>query len=103
MAKKTDLKTNSANAAKGGKNRIKTMDDMNTQDMESDTTDMQEEEENEEKSPKNINEKAMKALIAQGRKQGFLTYDEINTALPEDMLSTDQMDDTLMMFDELGY
>ena len=102
MAKKTDLKTNSANAAKGGKNRIKTMDDMNTQDMESDTTDMQEEEENEEKSPKNINEKAMKALIAQGRKQGFLTYDEINTALPEDMLSTDQMDDTLMMFDELG-
>jgi RNA polymerase primary sigma factor len=103
MAKKTDLKTNSANAAKGGKTRIKTMDDMNTQEMETDTpTDMQDDEENEEKSPKSINEKAMKALIAQGRKQGFLTYDEINTALPDDMLSTDQMDDTLMMFDELG-
>jgi RNA polymerase primary sigma factor len=103
MAKKTDLKTNSANAAKGGKNRVKPMNNMNAREMEQDTpAEIQEDEENEEKSPKNINEKAMKALIAQGRKQGFLTYDEINTALPDDMLSTDQMDETLMMFDELG-
>jgi hypothetical protein len=45
---------------------------------------------------------AMKVLIAQGKKQGFLTYDELNTALPEEMLSMDQVDDTLMMFDDLG-
>ncbi|MBR9982296.1 MAG: sigma-70 family RNA polymerase sigma factor, partial [Desulfatitalea sp.] len=44
----------------------------------------------------------MKVLIAQGKKQGFLTYDEINTALPDDMLAADQVDDTLMMFDDLG-
>ncbi|MBT8342487.1 MAG: RNA polymerase sigma factor RpoD, partial [Desulfatitalea sp.] len=44
----------------------------------------------------------MKALIAQGKKQGFLTYDEINTALPDDMMSTEQVDETLMLFDDLG-
>jgi RNA polymerase primary sigma factor len=103
MAKKPDLKTNSANAAKGGKNRIKNMKNSNSQAMASDTSpETQEDEDGVEKSAKAINEKAMKALIAQGRKQGFLTYEEINTALPDDMLSTDQMDDTLMMFDDLG-
>ncbi|RJQ68504.1 MAG: RNA polymerase sigma factor RpoD [Desulfobacteraceae bacterium] len=65
-------------------------------------SEIQEDEDSGEKSAKTINEKAMKALIAQGRKQGFLTYDEINTALPDDMLSTEQMDDTLVMFDDLG-
>ncbi|MBW1990145.1 MAG: RNA polymerase sigma factor RpoD [Deltaproteobacteria bacterium] len=40
-------------------------------------------------------------LISKGRKQGYLTYDELNEALPEDMVSSDQIDETLMMFDEL--
>jgi RNA polymerase primary sigma factor len=47
-------------------------------------------------------EKAMKALIAQGKKQGFLTYEEINSALPDEMLSADQIDETLILFDDLG-
>ena len=54
------------------------------------------------KSSKGITEKAMKALIGQGKKQGFLTYDEINTALPDEMLAGEQMDETLLMFDDLG-
>ena len=41
-------------------------------------------------------------LMAQGKKQGFLTYDEVNAVLPEDMLSPDQIDETLMLFDEKG-
>jgi len=41
-------------------------------------------------------------LMAQGKKQGFLTYDEVNAALPEDMLSPDQIDETLMLFDDKG-
>ena len=56
----------------------------------------------EAKSTKGVTEKAMKALIAQGKKQGFLTYDEINGALPDEMLSGEQMDETLLMFDDLG-
>jgi RNA polymerase primary sigma factor len=103
MAKKPDLKTNSANAAKGEKNRVKNMNSSISQAMASDTPPaIQEDEDGAEKNAKAVSEKAMKALIAQGRKQGFLTYEEINTALPDDMLSTDQMDDTLMMFDDLG-
>ena len=31
-----------------------------------------------------------------------MTYDEINTALPDEMLSADQIDETLILFDDLG-
>ena len=58
-----------------------------------------------EKSPKddteNIDTKALTQLITKGKKQGHLTYEEINTALPEEMLSSDQIDETLMLFDDL--
>ncbi len=43
--------------------------------------------------------KAIKKLLAKGKKQGYLTYDEINKVLPEDLLSPDQIDETLMLFD----
>ena len=49
---------------------------------------------------KSINKKILKELIAKGNKQGYLTYDEINQALPENMLSPDQIDETLMIFDD---
>jgi hypothetical protein len=54
------------------------------------------------KETKTISEKAMKNLITHGKKQGFLSYGEINKALPDDMLSPDQIDDTLMLFSDLG-
>ena len=44
--------------------------------------------------------KAIKQLLAKGKKQGFLTYDEINELIPEEMLSPEQIDETLIMFDE---
>ena len=43
--------------------------------------------------------KAIKKLLAKGKKKGFLTYDEINEVLPEDLFSVDQIDETLMLFD----
>mgnify|MGYP001829129366 CR=1 FL=1 len=42
--------------------------------------------------------KAIKALVTKGKKQGYLTYDEINEMLPKDMLSVEQIDETLMLF-----
>ena len=42
--------------------------------------------------------KAIKTLLAKGKKQGYLTYDEINELLPEDMLYPEQIDETLMLF-----
>jgi RNA polymerase primary sigma factor len=56
----------------------------------------------EKKDAKAMNEKATKALIAQGKKNGFLSYDEINEALPDDMMSAEKIDDTLMLFEDLG-
>jgi len=44
--------------------------------------------------------KAIKQLLAKGKKQGYLTYDEINELIPEEMLSPEQIDETLIMFDE---
>jgi len=52
------------------------------------------------KSTKKISKKALKDLISKGKKQGYLTYDEINKALPDAMLSLEQIDDTLIMFDD---
>ncbi len=55
------------------------------------------------KAPENkVNKKAIQELLTKGKKQGFLTYDEINELLPEDMLSPEQIDETLMLFDDNG-
>jgi RNA polymerase primary sigma factor len=51
---------------------------------------------------KKVDQKAITELLAKGKKQGYLTYDEINEMLPEDMLSPDQIDETLMLFDDNG-
>jgi RNA polymerase primary sigma factor len=37
-------------------------------------------------------------LISRGKQKGFLTYDEVNDALPSDVVSLDQLDDIMMMF-----
>ena len=55
------------------------------------------------KSPdQKVSKKVIQDLLAKGKKQGFLTYDEINEVLPEDMLSPDMIDETLMLFDDNG-
>jgi RNA polymerase primary sigma factor len=37
-------------------------------------------------------------LISKGKQKGFLTYDEVNDALPQSIVSFDQLDDIMMMF-----
>jgi len=37
-------------------------------------------------------------LISIGKQKGYLTYDEVNDALPSDMVSLDQLDDIMMLF-----
>jgi RNA polymerase primary sigma factor len=41
----------------------------------------------------------MKALMERGREKGFVTYDEVNDALPSD-IGSDQIDDVMSMFGE---
>src|SRR6266705_3227387 len=40
-------------------------------------------------------------LISMGKQKGFLTYDEVNDAVPSDIVSLDQLDDIMMMFGSL--
>jgi RNA polymerase primary sigma factor len=37
-----------------------------------------------------------------GKEKGFLTYEEVNDALPKGVLSSEQIDDMLILFEELG-
>jgi RNA polymerase primary sigma factor len=52
-----------------------------------------------QKSTNKTTSKAIKTLLSKGKKQGYLTYDEINEVLPEELLSSEQIDETLMLFD----
>ncbi|RZB38023.1 MAG: RNA polymerase primary sigma factor [Desulfobacteraceae bacterium Eth-SRB2] len=54
---------------------------------------------NNREKTKNIPKKTLEKLISKGKQRGFLTYDEINKALPDDMPS-EQIDETLIMFDD---
>jgi RNA polymerase primary sigma factor len=53
------------------------------------------------KPEKKSKAQALKELISKGKEQGYLTYDEINELVPEDMLSSEQIDETLILFDDL--
>ena len=48
------------------------------------------------------NQKKLKTLINKGKKQGFLTYEEVNKLIPDGKVSAEQIDNTLIMFDELN-
>jgi RNA polymerase primary sigma factor len=45
---------------------------------------------------------AIKRMLARGRERGYLTYDELNAALPQDQVSSEQIEDTMTMLSEMG-
>ena len=45
--------------------------------------------------------KEVKNLITTGKAKGFLTVEEVNDALPADMVSSDQLDNVLSIFDDM--
>ncbi|MGE5518229.1 MAG: RNA polymerase sigma factor RpoD [Bacteroidota bacterium] len=45
---------------------------------------------------------AVKKMVARGRERGYVTYDELNAALPPDEVSSEQIEDTMAMLSELG-
>lgn len=50
---------------------------------------------------KQVQIEELKELISRGKEKGYLTYDELNEALPEGAVSPDKLDDMLMIFDEM--
>ncbi len=51
--------------------------------------------------PKEEHLDELKYLISLGKEKGFLTYDELNNALPPDVVSSDRIDSIMMMFGEM--
>jgi len=49
---------------------------------------------------KDIQSDEFKKLISLGEEKGFLTYDDVNDLLPSDIVSSDQIDDIIMLFGE---
>jgi len=45
---------------------------------------------------------AVKRLVAKGKERGYVTYDELNEALPSEQVSSEQIEDTMAMLSELG-
>ena len=44
----------------------------------------------------------IKKLLAKGKERGYVTYDELNAALPPEQVSSEQIEDTMAMLSELG-
>ena len=45
---------------------------------------------------------AVKKMVLRGKERGYITYDELNAALPPDEVSSEQIEDTMTMLSELG-
>jgi RNA polymerase primary sigma factor len=45
---------------------------------------------------------AVKKMLARAKERGYVTYDEINKALPQDQVSSEQIEDTMAMLSEMG-
>jgi RNA polymerase primary sigma factor len=45
---------------------------------------------------------AVKKLLQRGKERGFVTYDELNSALPPEEVSSEQIEDTMTTLSELG-
>src|SRR3982074_77106 len=44
----------------------------------------------------------LKKLVQKGKERGYVTYDELNAALPPDEVSSEQIEDTMAMLSEAG-
>ncbi|HND51536.1 MAG TPA: sigma-70 family RNA polymerase sigma factor [Pirellulaceae bacterium] len=50
----------------------------------------------------NHHEQDLQVLLARGKKQGFLTYDEVNAYLPDQDVTPEKLDNLLLALDEQG-
>jgi len=44
----------------------------------------------------------IKKMVARGKERGHVTYEELNAALPPDQVSSEQIEDTMVMLSEMG-
>jgi len=49
-----------------------------------------------------LSQASIKAMIAAAKKRGYVTYDELNAVLPQDQVSSEQIEDVMSMLSEMG-
>ena len=49
-----------------------------------------------------LNEASVRKLISRAKKRGYITVDELNDALPQDQMSTDQIEDVMSALNDMG-
>ncbi|WP_101340441.1 RNA polymerase sigma factor RpoD [Cereibacter azotoformans] len=49
-----------------------------------------------------MSQAAVKRMIAEARERGYITYDQLNTVLPQDQVSSEQIEDVMAMLSEMG-
>jgi len=49
-----------------------------------------------------MSQAAVRKMIAEARERGFITYDQLNTVLPPEQVSSEQIEDVMSMLSEMG-
>jgi len=49
-----------------------------------------------------LNEASIKKMLARAKKRGVITYDELNEALPQDQMSSEQIEDIMSALNDMG-
>ena len=67
-----------------------------------DTTDTMEKPETGDAPVIDLNEASIKKLLARAKKRGYITYDQLNEALPQDQMNSEQIEDIMSAINEMG-
>ena len=49
-----------------------------------------------------LNDATIKKMIARAKKRGYITVDELNEALPQDQMSSEQIEDVMSAINDMG-
>jgi len=70
--------------------------------MSAKETDDSKPEEQEPEASLDMSQTAVKRMIAEARERGYITYDQLNTVLPPEQASSEQIEDVMSMLSEMG-
>ena len=55
-----------------------------------------------QETPSDLSDAAVKKLIRSAKKRGYVTHDQINSVLRSEEVNSEQIEDVLAMFSEMG-
>ena len=70
--------------------------------MAKETDDSKENDGEETEIGLDMSQTAVKKMIAEARERGYITYDQLNTVLPPEQVSSEQIEDVMSMLSEMG-